>query len=1582
MKITKRTLVSVIIPVYNEAKNVKLLHKALVDSFVKAGMRYELLFVDDHSTDRTRSIVKTLAKDGSTQLLLKNGKKGKAFSLMQGFAAAKGDVLVMIDADLQYPPTAIPEMVQKLHSADVIVANRKKYHDSPLRRIMSKTFRYAFGKTLFDLELDIQSGLKVFTKEVIQTVSFVPSSGWTFDLEFLHRARQAGFVMKNHDIVFSPRQFGKSSVKFLKTTFELGINALSVKFKKIQPFYIPPTNKKNMIGAGVGFKKNKYITHTTLPHEDSAMRTFEKKQIFFVVLIFAIIAFGLITNALATARIFVAVLSIVYFIDVMFNLYIISKSLRFPNEVTTTARELHQLQESVLPRYTILCPLYKEAHVVPQFIEAISQLDYPKQKLEVMLLLEEDDTETILAIKQMKLPSFVRIEVVPYSLPKTKPKACNYGLSLAKGEYVVIYDAEDIPDPLQLKKAYIGFQKASSDVICLQAKLNYYNPSQNLLTRFFTAEYSLWFDVTLPGLQAINSSIPLGGTSNHFRTADLKRVQAWDPFNVTEDADLGVRLFKAGFRTAIIDSTTFEEANSKVKNWIRQRSRWLKGYMQTYLVHLRKTRSFAREKGVHALVFQLTVGGKLAFILINPFLWVLTVSYFTLYSYVGPTIELLYLGPVLYLAVLSLILGNFLFIYYYMIGCAKRNQWHLIKYIYLIPLYWFMISAAAVMAFYQLIFKPHYWEKTVHGLHLQPLKVDTQKKPTRKLISIPVPSLPGLPQRPSFRRRLPRVALIRPRSAFVGLVLIAGIGVSDAVSFLFHIYIGRTVDYANFALFSLATGFMSIMTIPWTALLETVNYRSGFLEGRYGIDAARAFYQQVRMRAALVGVGAAILFVAIAPLLHDMYPQATMPMFVLLSIAYLFGFISFVDRGYLYGRMLYGSLGLLFIAEPVAKLLVGMGLVQMGMFGELYLVYPIALLTTSGLGWVLLRLYDRKALIAETHEASRFFPKKFFSASLLSGLSVISFLGLDVLFANLYLDPVSAGKYALISLTGKIIFFVGNIATQFIIPAVSRREGLRRSSANILYVGLLANLVLSVTGYIALGLYSEVTVPLILGDRGAEIASYLLYFLFGSMCFTVSRVYVSYYQVKRLYSFAIASFVLSLSQMALLFTNHQSIGAFVEVMFVIGGLHLLLLTILHLNAQVVQTFEANISMLLASIRGKQQQQYEIGDNLRILLFNWRDTKHKWAGGAEVYVHELAKHWVQEGHDVTLFCGSDGKSPRKQVIDGVEIIRSGGHFTVYLSAFFYYMFVFRGQYDVVIDTENGIPFFSSLYVRKPVFLLIHHVHQEVFRQQLRFPMSALAQVLESKFMPLVYRNKTVITVSESSKQEIIKLGFTNPENIHIIHNGIDRSLFTAAKKTIHPSFMYLGRLKKYKNIDVAIKAFSHVVSQHKHATLDIVGEGESLRSLKKLVSRLQLDNHVVFHGRVSERKKAQLLASSWVMLQPSMMEGWGITVLEANASGTPVIASRVNGLKDSVIDGQTGILVKPKSEVEFAAAMNMLVTHPRELAYFSQKAMAWAQNFSWDRSAFEFLTLIERSLLSGRYQVAYGKVIYHEEEQKL
>ncbi len=463
--------------------------------------------------------------------------------------------------------------------------------------------------------------------------------------------------------------------------------------------------------------KNVHPAHS--PRHHSALKIITRSQKFWFLGVLGFVAIAAVVNWQFVLLVFVVLLTSLYLLDVLANFFIVFRGFKRETEIKFSQAELDNLKPGKLPIYTIFCPLYKEWEVLPQFASAISQLNYPKNKLQVMLLLEDDDRETINQALALNLPEYFEIIVVPHSLPKTKPKAMNYGLQFAKGEYLVVYDAEDVPDKDQLKKAILAFGKAKEGTVCIQAKLNFYNPRQNLLTRIFTAEYSLWFDLVLTGLQSLDAPIPLGGTSNHFRTKDIHLLNGWDPFNVTEDCDLGLRLAKKGYYTAIMDATTYEEANSDLKNWYRQRSRWIKGYIQTYLVHSRNPSEFLQKGRAHHLFFfQLVVGGKIFSIFVNPFLWLMTIVYFAFRSTVGNVIDSFFPTPILYMGVFCLAFGNLMYLYAYMVGCAKRGYFDLIKYAYLVPAYWLFMSVAAWQALYEIIIKPHYWAKTLHGLHL------------------------------------------------------------------------------------------------------------------------------------------------------------------------------------------------------------------------------------------------------------------------------------------------------------------------------------------------------------------------------------------------------------------------------------------------------------------------------------------------------------------------------------------------------------------------------------------------------------------------------------------------------------------------------------------------------------------------------------------------------------------------------------------------------------------------------------------------------------------------------------------------
>jgi cellulose synthase/poly-beta-1,6-N-acetylglucosamine synthase-like glycosyltransferase len=367
------------------------------------------------------------------------------------------------------------------------------------------------------------------------------------------------------------------------------------------------------------------------------------------------------------------------------------------------------------PRYTVMVPLYREAHVVPGLLRAMSGLRYPQDRIEILLVCEADDIATFAAAQAgADRDRRFRAIGVPPCQPRTKPKALNYALAFATGEYVVIFDAEDRPETDQLAKAARAFAGGPESLACLQARLNWYNRHQNRLTRAFSLEYALWFDYLLPGLERMGAPIPLGGTSNHFKMRALVACGAWDPFNVTEDADLGLRLMRMGGTVATLDSTTLEEATIDARAWLRQRSRWIKGYMQTWLVQMRDPVRLWRAAGVPGfLAFQLFVGGVVLTALVNPFLWAASLGSLACWAL---AIE----GPIQDLGLLhaaaSLLLGNAALIYLNMLCVLRRGWLELVPAALGTPVYWALISVAGYRAAAQLITRPFYWEKTDHGV--------------------------------------------------------------------------------------------------------------------------------------------------------------------------------------------------------------------------------------------------------------------------------------------------------------------------------------------------------------------------------------------------------------------------------------------------------------------------------------------------------------------------------------------------------------------------------------------------------------------------------------------------------------------------------------------------------------------------------------------------------------------------------------------------------------------------------------------------------------------------------------------------
>ena len=371
------------------------------------------------------------------------------------------------------------------------------------------------------------------------------------------------------------------------------------------------------------------------------------------------------------------------------------------------------LADHELPVYSVLVPVFRETSVLEQLLRALSHLKYPPAKLDIKIIVEETDTTMRRAIQNYDLPTHFEVIVVPGGSPQTKPRALNYALQFCRGGLLTIYDAEDVPEPNQLREAALKFSQGSTNLACLQAKLTFYNPNENWLTRQFSAEYSTLFGLVLPALAGLGLPLPLGGTSNHFRIHILREIGGWDPYNVTEDADLGLRLARLGYRTGVVESLTYEEASPRLFNWLRQRARWIKGFMQTWLVHTRNPLRTASELGPGGFWTLQTFTASIFFsALFHPFFIAFTLWYLV----ISPLRSSFLLTVLNCLSLELFVLGYGVTMLAAIIAMRKRSikgWWFTIA---TMPFYWLLMSIAAWLALWQFVFTPFTWNKTEHGL--------------------------------------------------------------------------------------------------------------------------------------------------------------------------------------------------------------------------------------------------------------------------------------------------------------------------------------------------------------------------------------------------------------------------------------------------------------------------------------------------------------------------------------------------------------------------------------------------------------------------------------------------------------------------------------------------------------------------------------------------------------------------------------------------------------------------------------------------------------------------------------------------
>ena len=426
---------------------------------------------------------------------------------------------------------------------------------------------------------------------------------------------------------------------------------------------------------------------------------------------------GLVLLPGPTGVVLVGLLAAFQLWALVFRLLVFRRGARGGRMVRVTDEEARAVPEGQLPTYTVLVPVFRGSRV-EELIEVLERIDYPRDKLDIRLLVETGDSGTVAAAEALRPRAHLSVIRVPRADPRTKPKACNYGLLTGRGVLCTVFDAEDRPDPLQLRKAVVALERLGPGYACVQARLGFHGPSRNLLARWSMLEHEIRFGNLIPGLVDASAPVALGGTSSHFRVAALRTAGAWDPWNAAEDADLGVRLCRTGYRVGALDSTTLEEPNPDPINWVRQRSRWYKGQLQTFLVHMRSPRLFAEQAGWRAVADTtvLVAGGPLLGLL-NGLFWILPLTWFVPRN---PIVAGLFPPLVHHLALLCLLAANLSVIYVNLYAARVMGRPDLLVAALLSPGYWLLAGVAAIKAVVQLIRHSFRREKTIHGFRADP----------------------------------------------------------------------------------------------------------------------------------------------------------------------------------------------------------------------------------------------------------------------------------------------------------------------------------------------------------------------------------------------------------------------------------------------------------------------------------------------------------------------------------------------------------------------------------------------------------------------------------------------------------------------------------------------------------------------------------------------------------------------------------------------------------------------------------------------------------------------------------------------
>jgi cellulose synthase/poly-beta-1,6-N-acetylglucosamine synthase-like glycosyltransferase len=710
--------ISVIVPAANDKVH---LHGCFirVDSVLRnSGYAYEIIVVDDHSRDGTEELVNALKDAYPVRLIEKRGKKGRTFSIKEGLDASEGGIVVLLDPDVNFPPEGFTFMLNTLRDASVVISTRRTY-PSLWYFIVSKVYRWIFGRVLLNVNADIRAGIKMFRRSVLESLRFDPEFDlrFGFDAMLLYHAQRMGWLVDSVSMSYFRPMFRHGVWEAIRSRVILGTGIVVIRvthtWRTILSFLYPPAPVDYFTA---GFTNVNDYLFLTPSQSAKGHITKETVSLSVAMVLLGYVIWRAVSTIAGVSMLWLAatMISILYLVIMCFKLWMMIISMRSVAQ-QCTAEELSLITDEELPVISIMIPLYKEQEIIPQIFQYLSDFDYPTDKLDIIFILESTDTETAAAFTAMNPPSHFKALLTPDIPPKTKPKAMNVALSVAKGDILVIFDAEVLPERDQLKKAYLTF-KRHPDAMYLHSKMDVYNANENWITRLYTAEFAYFYHFFLPGLVASRYPMPISGHSTYFRRQVIEKVGAWDAYNVAEDCDIGIRIFRKGFGSGmILESHTWEQSTTSIPTWVRQRTRWTQGFIQTSIVQLRYPLLLKRELGSWAnfAVFLLLVPGTVILNILNMFQWCMFILWYTTEA---PFLQIAYGGFSIYLATICLFFGNFLFTFFTMYSLYERRHYAIVPWALLSFVYWIMLGIATIRATIHLFLHPHKWDKTTHSV--------------------------------------------------------------------------------------------------------------------------------------------------------------------------------------------------------------------------------------------------------------------------------------------------------------------------------------------------------------------------------------------------------------------------------------------------------------------------------------------------------------------------------------------------------------------------------------------------------------------------------------------------------------------------------------------------------------------------------------------------------------------------------------------------------------------------------------------------------------------------------------------------